>query len=257
MQRSCSSYLLSTLAGRTSCLVAMTVTLAACATSRPAKVRPVNSANDSSDGVEDRTQSLNELWTTSSEVSQLYAPDSAMTVRVFGDVVVVTGLDNSAARSNRNGLEFRGQTRFVQTWIRRDGSWQDVAGAYLDLQPPRAKLIPQLLRAEQGYTEMFNRRDAVAFDRLVSDSVTFDPGTGTVETKAQLWGDINDSQHRTSVHHVDRVLVTGNVGTVNGTINRSFGDGTTMHLRYANTWVYWGGHWRLIARQLVPASDGH
>jgi hypothetical protein len=179
-----------------------------------------------------------------------------MTVRVYGDVAVVTAVGNSAARNNKNGLEYRTHTRYVETWIRRNGTWQVVSGGYLDLQPPKELMAEQLLRAEQGYTEMVNKRDSLAFNRLVSDSVTFATGTDSVETKAQLWSDIKGSELRTNVHRVDRAFVTADVGTVNGTMDRSFEDGSRMHLRYTNTWVYWGGHWRLIARQLVPASAG-
>ena len=294
--------------GRTCCVIAMAVTLAACATSRPGTVGQVNSANASPDGagsagitgsgdpavqqlithmeeewarasarsdsatigrmiaaeyfsvnrdgVEDRTQILNEFGTTNSDFTQLYSPDSAMTVRVYGDVAVVTAVGNSAARNNTNGLEYRTHTRYVETWIRRNGTWQVVAGGYLDLQPPKELLVQQLLRAEQGYTDMVNKRDSLAFNRLVSDSVTFATGTDSVETKAQLWSDIKGSELRTNVHRVDRAFVTADVGTVNGTMDRSFEDGSRMHLRYTDTWVYWGGHWRLIARQLVPARDG-
>jgi ketosteroid isomerase-like protein len=294
---------------KTCSVVAMTVALASCATSRPAKVGPANSPNASSDGggsagltgsgdpavqqlivrmeeewarasarsdsstigrmiaaeyfsvnsdgVENRTQILNEFGTTNSEFTQLYSPDSAMIVRVYGDMAVVTAIGNSAARNNKNGLEYRTNVRYVETWIRREGTWQVVAGAYQGLLPPKEILIAQLLRAEQGYSQVFAQRDSLAFDRLVSDSVIFAPGADPVETKVQLWGDIKGSEHRTNDHHVDRAFVTADVGTVNGTINRSFKDGSRIHLRYADTWVYWGGHWRLIARQLVPASDGH
>ena len=60
---------------------------------------------------------------------------------------------------------------------------------------------------------------------------------------------------RTNAIHVDRGYVsgTGVVGVVNGTIDRTLKDGSVVHLRYANTWVYRGA-WILLARQLVPPT---
>lgn len=294
---------------RTSSVIAMILTLSACATSRPAQMEQVSSPNntfdgarsggltgsgdpavqqllaqmeeqwgraatrsDSStigrmvapeyfsvgrDGVADRAQVLSDFASSNPDFTQLYAPDSAVVVRVYGDMAVVTAIGNNAARNKKNGLEYRNQSRYVETWIRRDGAWRVVAGAYPDLQSPKEIMMPRLLRAEQDYTDMVNKRDSFAFERLVSDSVTFASGTDSVERKAQLWSDIKSSQLRTNVHHVDRAYIAADVGTVSGTIERSFKDGSTMHLRYADTWVNWGGNWRLIARQLVPAADGH
>jgi hypothetical protein len=209
------------------------------------------------DGVADRAQVLSDFASSNPDFTQLNAQDSGVVVRVYGDMAVVTAIGNNAVRSNKNGLEYRNQSRYVETWIRRDGAWQVVAGAYPDMQWSKETMTPRLLRAEQDYADMVNKRDTLAFERLVSDSITFASGTDSVETKAQLWKDIKSSQLRTNVHHVDRAYVSADVGTVNGTIDRTFKDGSTMRLRYADTWVNWGGNWRLIARQLVPATDGH
>lgn len=201
-----------------------------------------------------RGEILDEFGTPNPNLTQLgYFPDSAVTVRVYNDAAVVTAIGRSEARNNRNGVVFHLRSRYVETWVRRDGKWKVVAGAYLDAPLPKEILLAQLLEVEQQYSDMLNNRDSVVFNRLVSDSVTFATGTDSVEAKPQLWADIKESDIRTNVHQVDRAFVTADVGTVNGTIKRGLKDGTSMHIRYTNTWVYFGGHWRLIARQLVPS----
>jgi ketosteroid isomerase-like protein len=209
------------------------------------------------DTVENRAETLRDFGTVDPNITGLTNEDSARIVRVYNnDAAVVMAIGRTSSRNNKTGEETRYVARYVETWIRRDGRWQVVAGAYQDLPVPKATLTQQLMRAEQDYREMFDKRDSPVFQRLVADSVTFASGTGPVETKAQLWDDVQASDFRTNVVHVDRAYVsgTGDVGVVNGTIDRTLKDGSTVHLRYANTWVYRGGAWILLARQLVPET---
>jgi hypothetical protein len=206
-----------------------------------------------SDHIYDRTATLVPFGIRDSTFTQLYSPDSGITVRVYGDAAVITAIGNGAVRNNKTGEVSHSLARYVETWIRRNGQWQVVAGSYQNLQLPRPLLMQQLMRAEQDYADMFKKRDSLAFQRLVADSVTVAAGTDSVETKPQLWLDVKGSDVRTNVIHVDRAYVSGgDVGIVNGTIDRTQNDGTALRLRYANTWVYRGGSWRLLSRQLVP-----
>ena len=207
------------------------------------------------DTVENRAETLRDFGTIDPNVTPLYNTDSSRIIRVYNDAAVVMAIGRTGARNKKTGEESRYVARYLETWIRRDGRWQVVAGAYEDLPLPRATLRQQLMRAEQDYSDMFNKRDSLAFERLVADSVTFASGTDSVETKTQLWRDIKGSDVRTNVIHVDRAYVsgTGVVGVVNGTVDRTLKDGSAVHLRYANTWVFRGGSWFLLARQLVPS----
>ena len=209
-----------------------------------------------SDQIYDRMETLIPFGIRDSNFTQLYSPDSGITVRAYGDAAIVTAIGDGAVRNNKTGEVSHNLARYVETWIRRNGQWQVVAGSYQNLQLPRPLLMQRLMRAEQDYSDMFNKRDSLAFQRLVADSVTFAAGTNAIETKPELWVDVKASDVRTSVFHVDRAYVsgTGDVGVVNGTIDRSLKDGSTMHLRYANTWVYRGDSWFLLARQLVPGT---
>ena len=207
------------------------------------------------DTVENRVETLRDFGTIDPNVTQLYNADSSRIVRVYNDAAVVMAIGRTGGRDNKTGVESHYMARYVETWIRRNGRWQVVAGAYEDLPLPRATLRQQLLRAEQDYSDMLNKRDSLAFQRLVADSVTFASGTDSVESKPQLWRDIKESEVRTNVFHVDRAYVngTGVVGVTNGTVDRTLKDGSPVHLRYANTWVY-RGTWILLARQLVPST---
>jgi ketosteroid isomerase-like protein len=208
-----------------------------------------------SDQIVDRAGTLIPFGVRDSTFTPLYTTDSGTFVRVYGDAAVVIAIGRGAARNNKTGEVYRPLSRYVETWIRRNGQWQVVAGSYQDLQLPKATLMQQLMRAEQDYSDMFKKRDSLAFQRLVADSVIVAAGTDSVETKPELWGDVKGSDVRTNVLHVDRAYVSGgNVGVVNGTIDRTLNDGSALHLRYADTWVYRGGNWRLLARQLVPST---
>jgi ketosteroid isomerase-like protein len=212
------------------------------------------------DTVENREETVRGFGTVDPTITTVTNQDSDRIVRVYNnDAAVVMAVGRVTNRNNKTGENFRYVSRYVETWIRRNGSWQVVAGAYEDLPVLKATLTQQLMRAEQDYREMFNNRDSVAFQRLVADSVTFASGTEPVETKAQLWEDVKASDFRTNVVHVDRAYVSGagDVGVVNGTIDRTSRGGSTLHLRYANTWVYRGGAWFLLARQLVSATNTH
>jgi ketosteroid isomerase-like protein len=208
------------------------------------------------DTVENRSETVGGFGTVDPTMTTVMNQDSDRIVRVYNnDAAVVMAIGRVTNRNNKTGEDSRYVSRYVETWIRRNGRWQVVAGAYEDLPVAKATLTQQLMRAEQDYRDMFNSRDSVAFQRLVADSVTFASGTEPIETKAQLWDDVKASDFRTNVIHVDRAYVsgTGDVGVVNGTIDRTLKDGSVVHLRYANTWVYRGA-WFLLARQLVPAT---
>lgn len=207
-----------------------------------------------SDQIYNRTETLVPFGIRDSTFTQLYSPDSGITVRAYGDAAVITAIGNGAVRNNKTGEVSHSLGRYVETWIRRNGQWQVVAGSYQSLQLPKPVLMQQLMRAEQDYGEMFKKRDSLAFQRLVADSVIVALDTSAVETKPELWLDVKGSEVRTNVIHVDRAYVSGgDVGVVNGTIDRTQNDGTALHFRYANTWVYRGGSWRLLSRQIVLA----
>jgi hypothetical protein len=207
-----------------------------------------------SDQIFDRTETLVPFGIRDSNFTQLYSPDSGITVRAYGDAAVVTAIGNGAVRNNRTGEVSHSLGRYVETWIRRSGQWQVVAGSYQNLQLPKPLLMQQLMRAEQDYGDMFKKRDSLAFQRLIADSVIVALDTSAVETKPELWLDVKGSEVRTNVIRVDRAYVSGgDVGVVIGTIDRTQNDGTALHFRYANTWVYRGGSWRLLSRQIVLA----
>jgi hypothetical protein len=207
-----------------------------------------------SDQIFDRTETLVPFGIRDSNFTQLYSPDSGITVRAYGDAAVVTAIGNGAVRNNRTGEVSHSLGRYVETWIRRNGQWQFVAGSYQNLQLPKPLLMQQLMRAEQDYGDMFKKRDSLAFQRLIADSVIVALDTSAVETKPELWLDVKGSEVRTNVIRVDRAYVSGgDVGVVIGTIDRTQNDGTALHFRYANTWVYRGGSWRLLSRQIVLA----
>jgi hypothetical protein len=207
-----------------------------------------------SDQIFDRTETLVPFGIRDSNFTQLYSPDSGITVRAYGDAAVVTAIGNGAVRNNRTGEVSHSLGRYVETWIRRNGQWQVVAGSYQNLQLPKPLLMQQLMRAEQDYGDMFKKRDSLAFQRLIADSVIVALDTSAVETKPELWLDVKGSEVRTNVIRVDRAYVSGgDVGVVIGTIDRTQNDGTALHFRYANTWVYRGGSWRLLSRQIVLA----
>ena len=208
------------------------------------------------DHIGDRAETLSCLAPDDPNFAPVSNTDSARVVRVYGDAAVITAIGDNAVRDKKTGKTSHNIGRYTEFWVKRNGQWQAVAGAYQNAQLPKATLTQQLMRAEQDYSDIFNKRDSLAFQRIVADSVTFASGTEPVETKAQLWDDVKASDVRTNVIHVDRAYVSGNgvVGVVNGTIDRTLKNGSALHLRYANTWVYRGGTWFLLARQLVPAT---
>jgi ketosteroid isomerase-like protein len=207
-----------------------------------------------SGGIENRAEALRDLAIHNPDFTPLYSPDSAVTVRVYDNIAVATAVSRSEVRNNKNGEVYPTLGRYLDVWLHRNGKWQVIASSSQDVGAPTTTLKQQLMRAEQDYSDMFNKRDSLAFQRLVSDSVTFAAGTNAVETKPELWVDVKESDIRTSVFHAERAYVSGaDVGIVNGTMDRTQKDGTALHLRYANTWVYRGGSWRLLSRQLVPA----
>jgi len=62
--------------------------------------------------------------------SGVYVPTSivadAISVRAYGDMAVVTGL--STEKGQFRGQDSSGQYRRTDTWIKREGRWQCVAG---------------------------------------------------------------------------------------------------------------------------------
>lgn len=206
------------------------------------------------DHIGDRAETLRAFSRSDSSFTPLSNSDSARTVRVYGDAAVVTAIGDVSFRNNKTGEAIHNLGRYTEVWVKRDGQWQVVAGAYQDAELPKAVLTQQLMQAEESYTTMVNHRDSAAFNSLVQDSVIFASGTDTMFTKPQLWSAIRQSDFR-QTHHVDRTFIRGEVAIVNGTIDRTLKDGSAAHLRYADTWVHRGGRWRLISRQLAgPAS---
>jgi ketosteroid isomerase-like protein len=181
--------------------------------------------------------------------------DSARAVRVYGDAAVITAITDFAFRDKQTGETAHNLTRYTEFWVKRNGQWQLVGGAYQDAQQPRAFLTQQLLQAEESYAAMVNQKDSTAFNRLVIDSLVFDAGTDQISTKSQLWSAISNADFRMT-QHVVRTFVRGDAAVVNGTIERAMRDGSTVHLRYSDTWLFRSGKWRLVSRQLAgPVSQ--
>jgi ketosteroid isomerase-like protein len=78
-----------------------------------------------------------EVWTKSRDVAFVRYLDSVkditmsyvtteVKVRVYGDAAVVTGLDT--IKETNKGKEVNRQERWTNTWIKRMGQWQCVAG---------------------------------------------------------------------------------------------------------------------------------
>ena len=50
-----------------------------------------------------------------------------MKVRVYGDAAVVLG--RNTVKEQYKGKDISGQSRFTDTWVKKDGRWQCVATA--------------------------------------------------------------------------------------------------------------------------------
>ncbi len=60
------------------------------------------------------------------------AEPESITVRVFGDVAIATGIFRQAG-VGKNGRAYIRRNRFVDTWVRGDGSWQCVAASAIPM----------------------------------------------------------------------------------------------------------------------------
>jgi ketosteroid isomerase-like protein len=74
------------------------------------------------------------VWTKAQDLAELKSGDSVITswvmdgikVRVYGDAAVVTG--RSTIKEMHKGEDWSRQESWTDTWIKRDGRWQCVAG---------------------------------------------------------------------------------------------------------------------------------
>ena len=79
----------------------------------------------SSGAIESRAEAMAAIQDPQSSTTS--CGNSNVTVRVFGNAAVVTGVMDHAGTSN--GVLFRGKRLvFTDTYVRRDGRWQCVAG---------------------------------------------------------------------------------------------------------------------------------
>ena len=207
------------------------------------------------DHIGDRAETLSGFANEAPNFALLSSTDSARVVRVYGDAAVITAIGDNGFRDKKTGETSHNLGRYTEFWVKRNGQWQAVAGAYQNAQLPKALLTQQLNQAENSYATMVNQKDSAAFGRLVSDSLVFAAGTDSISTKPQLWSAISKADFRLT-QHVDRTFVQGDAAVVNGTIERAMKDGSTVHLRYSDTWLFLGGKWRLLSRQLAgPVSQ--
>jgi ketosteroid isomerase-like protein len=206
------------------------------------------------DHIGDRSEALSCFAQGDPRFVPMSNTDSARVVRVYGDAAVITAIADNAFRDNQTGETAHNLTRYTEFWAKQNGQWKLVGGAYQEAQQPRALLSQQLIQAEDSYAEMVNQKDSAAFNRLVIDSLVFDAGTDQISTKSQLWSAISRADFHLT-QHVDRTFVRGDAAVVNGTNERAMKDGSTVHLRYSDTWLFRSGKWRLISRQLAgPVS---
>jgi ketosteroid isomerase-like protein len=74
------------------------------------------------------------VWTKAQDLAELKSGDSVITswvlddmkVRIYGDAAVVTG--RSTIKETHKGEDWSRQERWTNTWVKRDGRWQCVAG---------------------------------------------------------------------------------------------------------------------------------
>ena len=74
------------------------------------------------------------VWTKAQDLAELKSGDSVITswvldemkVRVYGNAAVVTG--RSTIKETHKGEDWSRQERWTDTWVKRDGRWQCVAG---------------------------------------------------------------------------------------------------------------------------------
>jgi ketosteroid isomerase-like protein len=206
------------------------------------------------DGIADRATSIKESLPDST-IAIVSNDDSARFVRVYGDAAVVTAIPRTVARDASSGQTTRYLGRYTETWIKRNGQWQVVAGAYMDAMPTKERRQQQLAAREQEYVAALNARDTAAYERYVSDSLVFLIDT-TPGTRADVVKWMNGGLGSTKIiDRTERTYVTGDIGITEGSDTRTWKDGTTWRGRYTNTWRYNGGEWYLVARHLARIAE--
>jgi hypothetical protein len=207
------------------------------------------------DHIGDRAEKLSGTAQQNSRFAWVSYSDSARVVRVYGDAAVVTAIGKFALLDKQAGETIHDLDRYTEVWVKRNGRWQAVAGAYQNAQLPSSVLTQQLIQAEDSYAKMVSQKDSAAFGRMVMDSLVYAFGTNTIRTKPELWNAISGADFR-QTQHVDRTFVSGDAAVVNGTIERAMRDGSTVQLRYSDTWLFDLGKWRLVSRQVAgPVSQ--
>lgn len=177
----------------------------------------------------------------------------AMQARVYGDAAVVEGLNTEKSRFK--GVDSSGQYRWTDTWIRRDGRWQCVAGHSSKVAqppPPASSVEKELIELEKGWGVAMVQRDVAFLDRIFSEDMIDTDNDGVVSTRAQMLTGMESGEvaftsfvlDNMKVHaHGDAAVVFGRT-TLSG---QTKGKDISGQYQWTDTWVKKDGRWQCVA----------
>jgi len=84
----------------------------------------------------DRARMIRDASDTTAKVRDLRDEDRQIRIYGNGSVGVVTGLSRWTLEAPGSSGQYSG--RYTETWVKRDGQWQIVAGHYTTLAPPNS-----------------------------------------------------------------------------------------------------------------------
>jgi uncharacterized protein (TIGR02246 family) len=84
-----------------------------------------------------RAEIMQNAADTTTQVRDLQDQDRQIRIYGNGTVAVVTGMSRWTVQKGKRPGQYRG--RYTETWVKRDGRWQAVAGHYSDVPPPASQ----------------------------------------------------------------------------------------------------------------------
>jgi len=200
-----------------------------------------------------------------------------LSVRSYGNDVVITFFRATVTRGKPNGEVETHTSRLTHTWMKTDQGWRIIggmaAGVNQDATVPQSnpdentnheveggsERIQQVLAADEARRQAMLKGDVRALDSLLADDVTVVWGDGTTDDKASTLELFRSGRLRYSQteYQNTKMRMLGDTAIVTGDAKvKAESDGESIeHLvRVTRVYARRQGQWRLVAVQTTRAA---
>jgi ketosteroid isomerase-like protein len=169
------------------------------------------------------------------------------------DMVVVRS--RWAATETYKGKQTKGQYRYTDVWVKRDGRWQVVADHGSRIEPQEESAQKDLIKLENDWNDALVKKDGNAINRMLAKEYVLTRPDGSMATKAELDSDLQSGVDKITAASSDdiKVLVFGDSAVVTSrwTGKETYkGQDVSGAYRATDFFIYRDGRWQAAATHL-------